>query len=154
MAATIVWIGGVFFQAAILIPLLSKAPATDDQTRILEAVRRRFNPLAWLSLAVLITTGLTQMSASPNYRGFLTIANLWSVAILTKHLIIGLMIAVSLYQSWVLDPQLSRSALARAVGSDAGPDPAPLQARQALSIRLNLVLGILVLALTAVARTA
>lgn len=154
MAATIVWIGGIFFQAAILTPALSKVSPSADEARFLEAVRRRFDPLAWLSLAVLIATGLTQMSASPNYSGFLVIGNLWSLAILSKHLVIGSMILVASYQTWILYPQLSRSMIARVARVDVGPDAARLRARQASSTRLNLVLAIIVLALTAIARTA
>lgn len=154
MAATIVWIGGLFFQAAILTPVLAKASASQDQVRLLDAVRRRFDPLAWLSLAVLIATGLTQMSANPNYRGFLAIDNTWSIAILSKHVVIGMMIVIASYQTWVLYPQLGHSLLLRVAGADGGRDPARLSARQVRSMRLNLVLAIVVLALTAIARTA
>jgi uncharacterized membrane protein len=154
MAATIVWIGGIFFQAAILTPALSKASPSENEARFLEAVRRRFDPLAWLSLAILIATGLTQMSANPNYSGFLVIGNLWSMAILSKHLLIGLMILLASYQTWILYPELNRNILARAARAEVGPDAAPLNARQIGAARLNLILGILVSALTAIARTA
>src|SRR5436190_9397084 len=43
-------------------------------------IYRRFNPLAWISLAVLVASGLTQMSASKNYQGLLRIANPWAAA--------------------------------------------------------------------------
>jgi uncharacterized membrane protein len=154
MAATIVWIGGIFFQAAVLTPVLSRASSTEVQARLLESVRRRFDPLAWLSLAVLIATGLTQMSASPNYMGFLAIDNLWSAAILSKHLVIGGMILVGSYQTWILYPQLSRDLLARAAGAKVGPEAASISSRQARSTWLNLILAVAVLALTAIARTA
>lgn len=154
MAATIVWIGGLFFQAAVLTPVLTKTTSSEDQVRWLSAVRRRFDSLAWLSLAVLIATGLSQMSASPNYQGFLQIGNTWSVAILSKHLVIGVMILVAAYQTWFLYPQLDRGLLLRAAGADGGSDPARLRARHLHSTRLNLALGVAVLALTAIARTA
>lgn len=154
MAATIIWIGGLFFQAAVLTPVLAKTSPAEDQLQLLDAVRRRFDPLAWLSLAVLIATGLSQMSANPNYLGFLAIDNTWSAAILSKHLVIGVMILVASYQTWVLYPQLGRSLLLRAGGTDAAPGLARLRARQIRSIRLNLLLSIVVLALTAIARTA
>jgi uncharacterized membrane protein len=154
MAATIIWIGGIFFQAAVLTPVLSKSSAPEIQSRLLESVRRRFDPLAWLSLAVLIATGLTQMSASPHYMGFLEIDNLWSAAILSKHLVIGAMILVASYQTWVLFPQLSRSLLARAAGADLALEAETIGARQARSTWVNLILAFVVLALTAIARTA
>lgn len=143
MAATIVWIGGLFFQSVILAPLLAQV---SERARLLERLQQRFQPLAWLSLAVLIGTGLLQMSASPNYQGLLSIANPWSRAIFAKHLAIAAMFAVAAYQTWVLQPRIARLAMLEAA-DDA-------QRRFQRLARINLALGILVLGLTALARTA
>ena len=148
MAATVVWIGGLFFQALVLPPALRRLP---ERGQVLEALRRRFQPLAWLSLAVLIGTGLTQMSANPNYTGFLSIENSWSRAILAKHLAVAFMVAVGAYQTWVVQPELARMAILEARTPQA--DHGPLLRRQDRLARLNLALGIAVLAFTAIART-
>jgi uncharacterized membrane protein len=142
MVATVIWIGGLFFQSVVLHPALRHAR---DPGELLESLRRRFQPLAWLSLAVLIGTGLLQMSANANYSGLLSIANPWSQAIFAKHLAIALMIMIGAYQTWVLHPQLTRLAL---LGSGA-------EQRRRLSRigQANLVLGILILGLTGLART-
>lgn len=151
MAATVVWIGGLFFQAAILHPALDGSTSEQHVLRLLRAVRRRFQPLSWLSLAVLVGTGLMQMSASPNYEGLLGLGNRWAAAIFVKHLAILLMVGAAAVQTWVLHPRLERSLL-------AGPQQqGDEQATVRLDARLtavNVVLALLVLALTAVARTA
>ena len=149
MAATVVWIGGLFFQALVLPPALRRLP---ERGQVLEALRRRFQPLAWLSLAVLIGTGLTQMAANPNYTGILSIENSWSRAILAKHLAVGFMVGVGAYQTWVVQPALARIAILEARTPQA--DHGPLLRRQERLARLNLTLGIAVLAFTAIARTA
>jgi uncharacterized membrane protein len=149
MAATVVWIGGLFFQALVLPPVLRQLP---ERGRVLERIRRRFQPLAWLSLAVLIGTGLTQMAANPDYNGLLSVGNPWSRAIFAKHVAVGLMVAVGVYQTWVVQPALARLAMLEARAPES--DQAKLLARQDRLARLNLGLGIAVLALTAVARTA
>jgi hypothetical protein len=61
------------------------------------------------------------------------------------------MVAVSAYLTWGLIPRLQRAALllARGGGTDSLPD---LQKQEALLTRVNLTLGIVVLALTAIAR--
>ena len=147
MAATIVWIGGLFYQAVIVNPALTKYPS--DRGRLTEDMRRRFQPLAWLSLLVLIGTGLLQMSGNPNYEGLLAFGNSWSRAMLVKHLAVGLMVAVAAYQTWVLNPRLSRLALKQeAQASEA------VAAEMSRLGRVSLALGILVLGLTALARTA
>ena len=148
MAATVVWIGGLFFQAVVLPPALRYAA---DPGQFLEALRRRFQPLAWLSLAVLIVTGLTQMAANPNYEGVLSFANPWSRAILAKHLAVGLMIGIAAFQTWVIQPRLARLAILEAHARQV-VDRRLLQRHDRMA-RLNLALGIAVLALTAIART-
>jgi uncharacterized membrane protein len=148
MAATVVWIGGLFFQAWVLPPVLRKLP---ERGQVLEALGRRFQPLAWLSLAILIGTGLTQMAANPNYTGVLSFENAWSRAILAKHLAVGLMVAVGVYQTWVVQPGLARIAILEAHTPQASHGP--LHRRQDRLARLNLALGIAVLACTAIART-
>lgn len=142
MAATVVWIGGLFFQSVVLPPALRKVNRPGP---LLESLRRRFQPLAWLSLAVLVGTGLVQMSASPNYEGLLSVANPWSQAIFVKHLAIFLMVAIAAYQTWVLQPRIARQAL-------LGREADHLSRFGRLSL-VNLVLGILVLGLTGLART-
>ncbi|GMR09632.1 MAG: hypothetical protein BMS9Abin28_0451 [Anaerolineae bacterium] len=147
MAATIVWIGGLFYQAVVVNPALERLPA--ERGRLAEDMRRRFQPLASLSLLVLIGTGLLQMSGNPNYEGLFAFTNPWSRALLTKHFAVGLMILVAAYQTWVLNPRLSRLALKREA------DASHQVAREISRLnRVGLAFGILVLGLTALARTA
>lgn len=148
MAATIVWIGGLFFQAVILGPALE---ASDDRFDVLFRIDARFRPLAWLSLAVLVVTGLVQMVVNPNYGGLLSIANTWSSAILVKHLAIGGMVIVAGFQTWVLQPQLRRIQILQIRSKDAGEIVGIASKYKRLS-RLNLILGVIVLAFTALAR--
>jgi uncharacterized membrane protein len=148
MAATVVWIGGLVFQSLIL------APVIVEGSDVLDRVRRRFEPVAWLSLAVLIGTGLMQMTASPQYTGFLAIDSTWSAAILAKHIVIGGMVLLAGYQTWGLQPQLARLKLA---ASRSSQDPAAVEAlrrRRRRLLRVETVASVLVLALTAVARSA
>lgn len=155
MLATVVWIGGLVFQSLVLHPALNPALPLAEQPRLLEAVRRRFQPLAWLSLGVLIVTGLVQMSAHPSYQGLLAVHNAWSRSILVKHLVIAGMLALAGYQTWILQPELDRAALR--VARQLEQPSLQLEAlvrRQRRGVRWNLALSVIVLALTALARTA
>ncbi len=151
MAATVVWIGGLFFQAAVLHPSLDGSSTNDQALRLLRRVRTRFQPLSWLSLAVLIGTGLTQMSANPNYQGLLGLGNRWAAAIFAKHVAIALMVIAAALQTWVLHPRLERSLMTRSREGDFDHDAAELDARLT---SINLILALVVLGLTAIARTA
>lgn len=149
MAATVVWIGGLFYQAVILGPSISKLLTPNQLADLLRALRTKFQPLAWLSLAVLVATGLTQMTGNPNYAGFLVIEDRWAVAMIAKHSTIALMFAVAIYQTWFLHPELERAAFRQAAGQIGN-----LADRQLLIQRINIGLSLVVLALTALARTA
>lgn len=151
MLATTVWIGGIATLVLLVLPVAKEKLEPLDYSNFLESLKRRLDPLAWLSLAVLLSTGMFQMSASPNYEGFLAITNTWSKAILVKHVLFLVVIAVSTYMTWVLIPAQRRLALLRAKGKDT-PEIGRLENRETWFQRVNLILAILILALTAIAR--
>jgi uncharacterized membrane protein len=151
MLATVVWIGGLAAMVLLVLPAARRSLDASAYAELLASTQRRLDPLAWISLLVLAGTGLFQMSASPNYQGFLTINNRWALAILVKHLVFFAMIGVSAFITWGLLPRLQRVALRQAYGLDA-PEAEKLQRQETALLRLNLALGALILALTAVAR--
>ncbi len=151
MLATVIWIGGLAILTALIIPVARRTLDENAYAVFLERVQRRLDPLAWFSVAVLLGSGMLQMSANPNYEGFLTLNNRWAWAILVKHFLFGLMVIVSGYLTWGIMPSMRRAALRQARGQDA-PEINALQRREHLLLGLNLALGIIVLALTALAR--
>jgi hypothetical protein len=91
------------------------------------------------------------MSANPNYQGFLAINNQWAVAIFLKHIVFLLMVGISAYLTWGVIPKMSRLALRKVEEQDTS-EAKSLRHREAMLIRVNLILGAIVLALTALAR--
>jgi uncharacterized membrane protein len=153
MLATVVWIGGLAALAVFVLPAARRTLDAPSYAAFLSDVQQRFDPLGWFSLAVLAGTGMFQMSASPNYQGFLAIENPWAVAILVKHLLFFAMAGLSAYLTWGLMPQIRRLALRRAASNPVDePAARRLAAQETRLLQLNLLLGILVLALTAIAR--
>jgi len=153
MLATVVWIGGLAALSILVLPAARAALDLQAYSSLLEHLQKRLDPLGWFCLALLAGTGMLQMSANPNYHGFLAIDNRWAVAILVKHLVFIAMIGLSVYMTWWLLPGLRRAALRQARGQDA-PGAGSMHRQEWLLMRLNLVLGVLILALTAIARAA
>lgn len=151
MLATIVWIGSLAGLTILFIPAARETLDSKTYAKILASIQRRLDPLGWISLVVLVGTGMFQMSASPNYQGFLFLNNDWAVAILLKHIAFAVMIGISAYLTWGLLPKLGRAALRQAQGQDASEGGRLLQ-QDIFLLRLNLILGVVVLALTALAR--
>lgn len=151
MLATVVWIGGLAALVLFVLPGAQRQLPAGEYAAVLDSYQRRLDALGWMSIAVLLSTGLVQMSANPNYEGFFSVGNLWSIAILSKHLVFFGMIGLSAYLTWGLFPAIRRAALLRSRGQEA-PEVDHLSQRQRTLVRLNLILGVIVLGLTAIAR--
>lgn len=155
MLATVTWIGGLAALALIVLPSAKRVLDDSSYAALLNRIQMRLQQVGWLSLLVLGATGMFQMSASSHYSGFLAIENPWAVAILSKHIAILVMVAVSAYSTWGLMPAMQRLALLRANGRKIDPAEAQrLDRQERLLLGLNLALSALVLAFTAWARVA
>jgi uncharacterized membrane protein len=151
MLATIVWIGGLAAVVLLILPAARTSLQANEFAILLEKVQRRLDPAGWLSLVVLLGTGMFQMSANPNYQGFLAIDSRWAIAILVKHLFFFGMVAVSAYLTWGLLPALRRNALLRTRGGSSS-ETDRLNQREIWLLRVNFILGVIILGLTALAR--
>jgi uncharacterized membrane protein len=151
MLATVVWIGGLAALAIIVLPTMRRSLKPAEFSSWLRALNRRLDPLGWLSLGLLTFTGLIQMEANPNYTGLLAVSNLWSQAIFIKHIFFIGMILASAYMTWVMSPAIQHAALMRTRGR-RDKSVQTWQARLQQLITVNLILGVLVLVFTALAR--
>ena len=154
LTATVVWIGGQVTAAWIVLPAVRKILDQKAYGMVLDQVVSRLQIIGWFCLAVLAVTGLFQMSANRNYEGFLAITNTWAIAILIKHLSIGAMVVTSTYLTWFLGPALRRLTLRLSQGVENPVESARLRKQERTFIQLNLLLSLVVLALTALARSA
>lgn len=152
MLSTVVWIGSISALTLLVIPAAQRTLDTPAYLALLEALQRRLDPLGWFCLALLVGTGMFQMSASPSYGGLLAINNLWSVAIFIKHIVFLSMVGVSAYFTWWLLPTLRRLGLRLSQGKGSPAEQERLQRQNTRLLRLNLLLSGLILALTALAR--
>jgi uncharacterized membrane protein len=151
MLATVAWIGGLVTLSVLVLPAARQSLDDKAYATLIGRLRRRLDPLGWACLIVLAATGMFQMSSNPHYQGFLAIDNRWAVAILAKHLVFLAMIGFSAWLTWGIMPRLERAALLASRGQET-PKAQSWQQQEKTLLRLNLVLGVLVLALTALAR--
>lgn len=158
LIATVVWIGGLVTISFVIEPianrvLTNRAEAARglDAAHLMDAIQKRFQPLANLSLIVLLLTGMVQLVNNRFYKGLLQMDNVWSAAILLKHLAVGAMIAVAAYVTFSVQPALRRNALLVANGVENPSEAARLQSQNTRLTRLNLGLMVLVLIFTALA---
>lgn len=156
MLATVVWIGSLTSLSILVLPAARQILDSQDYASLLGKIQKRLDPLAWFSLLLLLATGMVQLAASPNYQGFLAVDDRWAVAILIKHVLFVVLILLSAYMTWMLLPTLRREALKntlQATDSQTETNTVTLQQREVFILRINLLLGAIILALTAIART-
>ncbi len=150
LLATVSWIGSLVSIYVLVQPAAKRALQPVDQLALVDAIQKRFEPIVWFSVSLLVVTGLFQMSVNPHYNGFLSTSGQWSLAILSKHILVGSLIVVSATHTWDVLPAIKR-ALMRKDKIDA-LQLARLQRRETILLRWSLVLASLILLATAVAR--
>jgi uncharacterized membrane protein len=150
IGATVIWIGGLLITVILVWPEVRRVLEENVALyTLLSRLRKRFYPISNLSLVVLITTGLFQMTADPNYDGVMQFNNTWSQVMLLKHIaIVGMALAGLLLQFGVV-PALERTTLL--LSKDKG-DIATwerLRRREVILTWVSVVLGVAVLAFSA-----
>ena len=150
LLATVVWLGGLFLLTALVWPETRRSLAQrPERYRLRSRLRKRFQPLTWLSLALLLITGVYQMTADRHYEGMLQFGGLWSRVILLKHVALAGMVLCGVLLQWRVAPALERLGwlLERERGNAA--EWARLQRQETRLARLSVALGLLVLFFTA-----
>jgi uncharacterized membrane protein len=152
LTATVVWVGGLLLTVLLVWPEVRRAlQHSSELYQLLHRLRLRFTPLGNLSLAVLIVTGLVQMSLNPNYDGLMQFNNSWSRVILFKHIaLLGMIASGAVLQLWVF-PALERASLLieRGKDRDSTDEYERLRRQEVRLTWLNAGLGLAVLAFSA-----
>ena len=149
MLSTVVWLGGLVILAVVAWPAVRQHILDQNQWITLQ---KRFTPLANASLVLLWITGFLQMTADPNYEGFLAVDSLWAQAILVKHLAVLGMMVFGIAIQWRIQPALARLAILESKQPEfAAAEHDKLTRQEIRLLRLNLIFAAAVLFFTAVA---
>lgn len=138
LLATVTWIGGIIFMNFVLFPSQT-AIDPGQRGKFFGAVVKRFLILVWVSVIVLLLTGLyktpSSMLFNPESRfGF------W---LTVKHAAIILMIIFGLMVTFVFSPKIRK--LAPKAGEQPSTEFIKAQKNMSLAARTNMILGIIVL---------
>ena len=151
LLATVMWVGSLAAISFLVLPAMKRTLNPETQLIFIEAMQKRFEPITWFSISLLVLTGLFQMSLNPHYDGFLSTSTQWSLAILAKHILGMIIVVVSAIQTWEVIPAIRRSILL-SKKHDNALELDTLRRREINLVRINLGLAVLILLATAVAR--
>ena len=150
LLATVTWIGSLVSISVLVLPVSKQSLKPVDELALLDGIQKRLEPIAWFSVSLLVATGLFQMSVNPHYNGFLSTSGQWSLALLSKHILVASLITVSAVHTWDVLPAMRRALMRRQKPDEA--EVLRLQSRERVLLRASLVLAALVLLATAVMR--
>lgn len=144
--AAIVWAGGMIFLGPIAAPALRRVEPASTRDEIFLSIGRRFRPVGWVCIALLVVTGLVNLGAlglNP-FRdpSFLLVPPLGHV-LLTKLVLVLIVVILSALHDFVWGPR------AFALGPES-PEGQRYRRRAIGAARLNVVL-VLVIVFLAVA---
>lgn len=151
LLATVLWIGGMMILPMVVMPILKTTVGPGPMFgKFMGAWGKKFTPLAFVCLIILIISGIVMMLYNKHYEGIGNITNLWSTIMLIKHIIVVLMLFIGIYLGVVVGRKIEK--LMKGVESQKAPPPelSKLQNRQMNMAMTNLILGIIVLALTGI----
>ena len=138
--ATVVFIGYYLFTGLIYLPVFERQMRPNALRELLEQISARLRPFFGGSLLIFLITGTHLMLINRNYLGLGNFfGNPWSALIVIKHVLVLPFLVLAVFSE--------RAFLGRI--SDQKPE-ALKQFRRALNI--NLILGVIILLLTAIAQ--
>ena len=150
LLATITWIGSLVSIYVLVLPNTRRVLEAVDELALLDGIQKRLEPIAWFSVSLLVVTGLFQMSVNPHYNGFLSTSGQWSLAILSKHILVAGLVVVSAIYTWEVLPTMRRALMRK---DKVKPEEIEaLQRRERSLLRVSLVLAAFILLATAIAR--
>jgi len=142
LLATATWFGGLIYTNIVLMPSLSAIDAS-QRSRLLGAVTKRFTFLAWGSIIILVITGLIKTPSQM----LLNVSSAWGMKLTIKHILVLSMVVVGLLMTFWLGPKMQ--SLSPSSGEQPGSGFLKVQKQLSVLARINSILGVLVLLLSA-----
>jgi uncharacterized membrane protein len=109
--SAVIWVGGMFFLALVVVPVARRLPPA-ERAVLFGSVGRRFRTVGWTCIAILLVTGVVNMS----YRG-VTLDNLFTAALWSsqfgstlawKLAVVVILLSISVVHDFVLGPRSVR----------------------------------------------
>lgn len=147
IVAATVWVGGLLFLALVAVPAARQLPPP-ERARVTALLGRRFLPIAWGALAILVVTGVINLAyRGATWEGLLTgrlFGGAYGRVLGVKLILVVLTLGLSALHDFRIGPQARR--LAQRERADAG---GVLRLRRAATRigRLNAAIALAIVAL-------
>ena len=120
IVAAVIWIGGNLVMAMVVVPYFRRSVSPVERIQILSQIGRRFEPIVWGCVLVLIFSGLLNIFLS--YPDLTGLAGAFMRTLLIKLLLVIVLIFLTAIHSFVIGPRLSQAVDALEPGAEELPD--------------------------------
>lgn len=149
--AAILWLGGMFFLAAVGAPVLREVQPPSLRVQLFQALGTRFRRVGWVAIVILLVTGVLNLQLRGLLRAeYLLDAAFWSTAygnaLVWKLTAVTVMLTISALHDYVFGPAAARM-------ERGSPEAAHARRNASWMARINAIVGIvLVIAAVRLAR--
>lgn len=113
LVAAVVWVGGMLFLGLVVVPALTRLPASQRGT-LVGALGRRFRPIAWGCILVLVATGVANLAfRGVTWEGVASgqaLESTFGRLLAAKLGLVALLVALSAAHDLVIGPAAARAA--------------------------------------------
>jgi copper resistance protein D len=149
--ASLLWLGGMFFLAAVGAPVLRKLEPAELRSQLFRQLGEGFRTVGWIAIAVLLVTGVLNLHFAGVLRdGTWLSASFWATpygrTLAWKLAAVTVMVTVSAVHDFLVGPRATRLA-------PGSPEALRFRSRAAWMARINALVGlVLVVAAVRLAR--
>ena len=143
VVAAVVWFGGVLFMVMVMVPAARGVLDPPMRSRFMAQIGRRFRNVTWASAAILIVTGILNITMRVGGQDIQDIRFFMRV-LTVKFLLVVVILAITALHDFVLAPRLTPRP------GEPPPDQAILRQRMirlSWLPRISVVLGLVVMLL-------
>ena len=145
LGATVVWIGGIFLNNLAVSPSARQSLEPPVMGKFMSSYIKRFRVLVYISVGILVVTGVIMTIMNPQYAGLAVLGNLWLQLVLVKHIFVVILIILGIYILEVLTPKIGRLG-----AKGPSPELGKLQKKLASLGITTLIIATIILVFTAI----
>ncbi|HEY7535546.1 MAG TPA: DUF4149 domain-containing protein [Thermodesulfobacteriota bacterium] len=150
LLAAILWLGGMFFIAIVIVPVLRRLEPPQIRIEVLSTTARRFRIVSWIALLVLVVTGALNSINRGITLNIISTGVIFSThfgKVLTLKVVVVLfMLVLSSIHDFLLGPRLTELISSSKSNSDFSPAIKKYRRLVSLLARINALLGIMIVA--------
>jgi uncharacterized membrane protein len=107
MIVTVAWIGGMFTNLFIYLPVIRKVLDPPTTGKLMGAVMKRFRIMVYMSISIFIVSGVFLVFNHENTSGHLRVGDSWFIYYFAKMFVFAVMVVLAIYSFEILAPRVA-----------------------------------------------